>query len=159
MPIFDSAHFALQDPTRANTSAKAPPNVSSGEVEFAVIPYALAGTEVANDIINLCLLPKDVRPVPSLSHVMCSADPGTTLTLDIGTTADNDGWADGIVLSNGGKVECVSGTVPAWIAPTSLVPDSGSGNATIYATVASAAALTADVVLYFVLAYKRGKGA
>lgn len=159
MASFDTTLYGQQKAARTNTSRLAPPNVGSGDVEFAVIPYALAGTEAAADTINLTVLPGGVIPIPSLSHVVCSADPGTTLTLDIGTAANADGWADGIVLSAGGKVECASATMPAWLAQTTVVPDTGSGNAVVYATVASANTLTAAVVLYFVLAYKLGRGA
>jgi hypothetical protein len=157
MPTFHTTHYNQQKADRANPARLAPSNVSSGDIEIAVIAYTLLGTEAANDILNLCVLPQGCIPVPSLSSVVCSADPGTTLTLDIGTTADADGWADGIVLSSGGKVECASATMPAWLAKTPLVPDTGSGNAVIRATVASAASLTAEVVLHFTLAYKRGR--
>jgi hypothetical protein len=159
MPTFDSTQYTAQKADRTNTSRLASPNVSSGDVQYAMIPYTLAGTEAAADIINLCVLPSGVIPVPALSRVVCSADPGTTLTVDIGTADNADGWADGIVLSAGGIVECASATMPAWLAKTTLVPDTGSGNAVVYATVASAASLTASVVLYFLLAYKVGKGA
>jgi hypothetical protein len=157
MATFETSHYAASKPDRTNSSRLAPANVASGQVEFAVIPYTLAGSEAANDIINLGILPEDVIPVPQLSRVVCSADPGTTLTLDIGTADNTDGWADGIVLSSGGVVECASATMPAWLAATALVPDSGKGDAVVYATVASANTLTAAVVLYFVLAYKRGR--
>lgn len=157
MAIHTTSLFNSQDPARANTSRLADANIASGDVEFAVIPYTLKGTEAATDTIKLCVLPAGCIPVPQLSSVTCSADPGTTLTLDIGTVADPDGWADGITMSNGGKVECASATMPAWLAPTLLEPDPVSGNAVVSAIVDSAAALTASVVLYFTLAFKRGR--
>lgn len=159
MPTFTSAHYALQDPTRANPSRLAPANVSSGEVQFALIPYALAGTEDVADIIELCLLPADAIVIPQLSNVTCSADPGTTLTLDIGNAQNPDGAADGIVLSSGGQVPFTNTAIPAWVAATPLVEDVEGGdlNTLIFATVASANTLTAAVVLYFCIAYKLGR--
>ena len=74
----------------------------------------------------------------------------------MGTAADTDGWIDGITLSSGGTVEAMSGTFPAFTAATPLAADTGSGNAVVYATLASVSTLTASVILYFYLAYKRG---
>lgn len=160
MATFDTAVYTAQKPTRTNPSRLAAQNSASGEVEFAPIAYTLVGTETASDIINLCILPQDAIPVPQLSSVTC-ADPGTTLTLDIGTADNADGWADGIALSAGGQVAATSGTLPAWVTPTPLVADTGSfqtaGSAVVYATVASANTLTAGVVLHFLLAYRRAK--
>lgn len=160
MASFDSAHYALQKSTRANTSRNAPPNVASGEVEFAVIPYTIAGTEAANDTINLCVLPADVIPIPGLSSMVQSATVGTALTVDVGTAANDDGWGDAVAgLTTDGKVEFTAAahTAPAWNEATALVADTGSGNAIVYATVKTATSLTAGTILYFILAYKRGK--
>lgn len=156
MATFETSQYALEKATRANTSRNAPANIASGRVEYANIAYTLAGTEAANDIINLMVIPAGMIPIPQLSSVTCSADPGTTLTLKIGTAADDDGWANGIVLSAGGQVACTNTNIPAWVAQTPIVPDTGVGNAVVKATVASANTLTASVVLYFVLAFKRG---
>jgi hypothetical protein len=162
MPTFDTAHYALQVPTRANTSVAAPSNVASGEIEFATIPYVLtSGTdEAANDIINLCILPAGCIPVPQMSSITCDADPGTAFTVDVGTAANTDGWGDGVALTAAGKVEfCAAAhTAPAWLAATPLVADTGSGNAVVYATVMTSTSPTAGVTLYFTLAYKRGRG-
>jgi hypothetical protein len=162
MPTFDTTHYAAQKTARANPSRFAPPNVSSGEVEFAVIPYALtSGTdEAADDIINLCVLPADVIPLPQLSSITCNDDPGTAFTVDVGTAANVDGWGDGVALTTAGQVEfCAAAhTAPAWLADTPLVEDTGSGNAIVFATVKTATAPTAGVILYFTLAYKRSRG-
>jgi hypothetical protein len=159
---FNSAQYLLEIPTRANPSRLAPANVSSGDVEYAVIPYVLtSGTdEAATDIINLCILPAGCIPVPQLSSITCSADPGTAFTVDVGTAANTDGWGDGVALTAAGKVEfCAAAhTQPAWLVPTGLVADTGSGNAVVYATVDTSTSPTAGVILYFTLAYKRAKG-
>ena len=156
MASFDTVNYTAQKADRANTSRLATENVASGEIEVAVIPYVLAGTEAANDTINLGVLPAGAIPLPQLSFITC-ADPGTTLTLDVGTAANADGWADGIDVKAGGNFAATSGTLPAWVAQTPLVADTGSSNAVVYATVAAADTVTADVVVYFTLAYKRAK--
>ena len=159
MATFASAQYALQKSDRANTSRNAPENITSGTVEFAVIPYTLAGTEAAADIINLCVLPAGVIPIPSLSHVVCVTDPGTAFTVKIGTAGDDDGWAAAVATTVAGKVECcaASATQPAWLTQTPLVADTGSGNAIVYATVSTATSITATTVIEFVLAFKRGR--
>lgn len=164
MPTFNSALYNLEKPTRANPARLTTANIAGGELNLVVIQYPLAGTEAAADVINLCILPKGAVPVPGLSRVVCSQDPGTTLTLDVGTvdatTGDPDGWADGIVLSAGGIVEfaSVAGTTLAWLlAETPLEGDTGSANSVVAATVASANTLTAGTILYFHLVYKVGR--
>lgn len=160
MATFNTAIYNAQNEARANPSRLSEANIASGEVEFAIVPYALAGTEEesTSDTIRLCLLPGGAIPIPELSKVVCAGDPGSALVVDIGTAENPDGWADGITLSSGGSVECTSGTFPSWtIQKTPLVPDAGSGNAVIYATVATGTALTAEVVLHFVLAWKRAR--
>jgi hypothetical protein len=147
---FTTTNYDAQSESRVNPSRLAATNVVSGSVEFAVVSYTLAGTEAAADVVNLCLLPAGAIPIPELSSVTASADPATTdssdpenpitgvLTIDIGTAADTDGWADGIDLSAGGKVSAVSGTLPAWVTTkTPIVANTGSGNAIVYATVAT----------------------
>lgn len=160
MPTFETPTYAASKPDRANPSRLALPNNASGNVEYVRAKYTLLGTEAAADIINLCILPVDAIPLPQLSSVY-STDPGTTLTLDIGTADNPDGWADGITLSAGGLINATSGTAPAWLEPTPLIADTGAlnkaGSAVVYATVASANTLTAAVVLYFCLAYVKQK--
>lgn len=158
---FTTAAYDAQKASRTNPSRLADANVASGTVEFAVIPYTLtSGTdEAADDLINLCVLPAGCIPVPQLSSITCDADPGTAVTVDVGTAANDDGWGDGVALTAAGKVEfCAAAhTAPAWLAQTPLVPDTGSGNAIVYATVKTSTSPTAGVNLVFTLAYKRGR--
>lgn len=111
------------------------------------------------DTFAICDLPPGAVPIPQLSSVACSADPGTTLLLDVGysdateggSTTDADGLADGITLSSGGLVNFCSGTMPAAVATpvrttrktrvTAVVPTSG------------ASTVTAGVKLVFTIAY------
>jgi hypothetical protein len=159
MPTFESAQYALQKPTRTNTSRNAPANLVSSDIEFAIIPHVLT-TEAAADIINLCVLPAGSIPVPELSKMVCMTDPGTAFTVKVGTAADDDGWATSIAATVAGPVDFMiaSGTSPAWaITPTPLAADTNSGNAAVFATVVTATAITATTVINFVLAYKRGR--
>ena len=159
MATFTTAQYDLQKTDRANISRLATPNVASGTVEFAVIKYTLAGTEAANDIIKLCVLPAGCIPLPQLSSCIANTDPSAgTLTLDIGTAEDPDGWANDILMATGAHALATSGTFPAWVEPTAIAADTGSGNAVVYATVAAASASPdAGDILYFTLAYKRGR--
>lgn len=160
MPTFETTTYAAQKPTRANTSRNLAAGAVDGDVEYATFSYTLAGTEAANDIINLCILPSGVVPIPGLSKMVQSATVGTAMTIDVGTANNDDGWGDGIVgLTTDGVVEFAAAahTAPAWNTPTNLVADTGSGNAVVFATVKTATSLTAGTVLNFILAYKRNK--
>lgn len=159
MATYESAFYATQKPTRANTSRQAAANVASGDVEVAVFQYPLSsGTEeVANDVILLGILPVGAIVIPALSSVYC-ADPGTTLTLDVGFEGNPDAFADGITLSSGGRVEFTSGTAPSALTPEPITVGTTYPDGTVYATVASASTLTDAVVLTFTIAYKRPKG-
>lgn len=153
---FETAFYATQAESRANTSRLAAPNGASGEIQVAVVEYTTAGSEAATDKINLCVLPAGAVPLPHLSSIMC-ADPGTTLTIDVGTAANADGWFDGIDVKAGGIFTPAAGTLPAWIAPTAITADTGSTNAVVYATLAAAETVTANVKIYFALAYRLAK--
>lgn len=112
------------------------------------------------DVFELCDLPIGAVPVPQLSDVTCSADPGTTLLLDIGYTnvsnegeqADPDGLADGITLSSGGKVAFTSGTMPA----AAITPVRCTHTTRVRAIVptSGASTVTAGVKLVFTIAYR-----
>lgn len=159
MPTFTTAVFDAQVATRANPSRLAAENLASGEIQYAVIPYTLtSGTdEAAADIIKLCKLPAGAIPVPQLSSITADADPGTAFTVHVGTAANDDGWGASVALTVAGKVEfcTLSGTMPAWLAPTGLVGDTGdAASALVYATVVTSTSPTAGVTLYFTLAYK-----
>lgn len=159
MATFTTATYTAQDPARANPSRLLDKNIASGDVEFAIIPYVLAGTEAANDVIDLCILPAGVIPIPQLSKCTCDTDPGTALTLKVGTAASSTGWAAAVAMTVPGDVAfCVAGaTQPVWLPATPLAPDVGSGNAVVFATITTATALTAGAIVYFLLAYKKGR--
>ena len=123
----------------------------SGVVLMATAIYTLAGSEAANDTIQLVDLPVGAVVVPQLSSCTSSADPGTTLTLNVGDAADVDRYAQGIVLSSGGSIPFTNTNIPAAVATPYRV---ASANTRVYCTVASAASLTATVKLVFTIAYR-----
>lgn len=139
--------------TRANTS-RLPAPVSKQTV-FLKVPYTLVGTEDDNEphTLVLCYLPAGIIPRPDLSNVTCSADPGTALTIDIGSEDNADGWADGMVLDSGGQVACNAPAIPAYMALTELDADDGYRDVAITCTIETSTTLTAAVILYFNLAY------
>lgn len=129
-----------------------------GKLRIIQVPYALAGTEAANDIINLSLLKPGDRVISGLSKVICE-DPGTTLTLSVGDASDRARYSGTIVLSSGGSVEfsSVAGTdlyVPTDVAATAAATlIGGSSNQTqLTAKVIAANTLTAAAKLLFLIA-------
>lgn len=116
--------------------------------------YTLLGTEAGTEIIRICRNPVRAKLVPHLSAVCCD-DPGTTLTLDIGDAENPDRYADAIVLSAGGTVLLSSVSCLQTVDPivTSDDADDDQG-AWIYATVNSAASLTAGADLRFKLVFQ-----
>ena len=159
MATYSTAIFELQDPDRVNTSRLAAANEASGDLEVATFQYPLSsGTEeVANDVIKLGIIPVGAIVVPALCTVH-SADPGTTLTLDIGYEGNTDAYADGITLSSGGLINFTSGTAPSALDNEPLTAGTTYPDGTVLATVASAGTLTDAVVLTFTIVYRRGKG-
>jgi hypothetical protein len=122
---------------------------TGGTVKVLRGTYTTTGDEATNDTFNLCYLPKGASPLRGLSSVTC-VDPGTALTLDIGTSANPDIYADGIVLSAGGTISfgsTVAGTAG------DLAPTVTTDNSVVIVKLASADTVTASVVLYFTVAY------
>ena len=158
MATFDTAVYTAQKSSRANTSRNAAPGIVSNDIQYARVPITTTTGYATNDIIRLCVLPAGVIPCPELSFVTTDIAVDS-LTIDVGTAANTDGWADGVVLGAAvGKHEfCAAAiTQPAWVTETPLVADTGSGNAIVYATV-MADSTPAAATLTFNLAYKRGR--
>ncbi len=122
-----------------------------GKLRFAVVTYALAGTETASDTINLVRLKKGAVPVPALSRVV-HEDIGDALTIDVGFTSNDDALADGIALgTNAGDVAfTANGTATA----AQYVPaEIATGDEVIFATVRTATNIVAGKKLLFLVAY------
>lgn len=122
----------------------------TGLLHITSASYTLTGSEAANDIILLTPeLPPGAVIVPALSNVTCSADPGTTLTVKVGDSADDDRYAAALTLSAGGKVEFTSA-----LGVAATTPYRPNAPVALIATIASAATLTTGVKLLFTIAYR-----
>lgn len=149
MANFKSSNIVREEQLSASLQAE-PANINGKLPLVETITYTLLSTEAANDTIQLFDLPAGCVIIPNLCSVTC-ADPGTTLTLDIGDALDTDRYADDIVLSAGGNVNFASTLpVPAGI----TTPYCPTASSRVYATVKTAASLTAAVVLNFSIAYR-----
>lgn len=157
MAVFATETYKAQDPRRSNTSRVLAANVVSGDMQFAVIPYTLS-TELSGDVINLCLLPAGVIPVPQLSKVTASGEVDNSPEISIGTVANNSGWCNGLALASNTEYWCNSGAeISDWTAPTPLLPDLDSGVATVFVTITSSDGASPGTTLTFLLAYKIGR--
>lgn len=148
MANFDSDLYTLEVAAAADFSAAPNAHDYGGPVLVKTGKVTLTGSTATNDVLRLFYLPENARVIPCQSFVQCSGDPGTTLTLDIGTTDNEDGFADGIVLSAGGCISfastvCAQSTTPARLSDRLLVS----------ALVASADTITNATTLTFWIAY------
>ena len=144
--LFTAQAAALLDGSERPT--RSPASLTGGTLKARLATYTCTGSEATNDTFGLCYLPKGAVVARGLSSVT-SIDPGTTLTLDIGTSSNTDLYADGIVLSAGGTISFGS-TLPL-VADVPFVAT--TDNTPIVVTLASAGTVTAGVVLYFTVAY------
>jgi len=145
MAIHKTVHYTQQETATGNMAKQV--TAPSGTLEFRAVTYTMKNTEAVNELIYIGKLPVGATVVPTLCSVVC-ADPGTTLTLDIGTAEDPDLLADGIVLSAGGRVEFTSGTMPEGaLTPTKIA------STDVYATVASVSSLSGSAKVVFNLVW------
>lgn len=155
MATFNSTRYGLQIGSAGASPAAGFPlsEYIGGKLRFAVIEYALAGTETANDIINLVRLKRGAVVLPSFSRIV-HQDCGDALTLDIGFASNDDALCDGAALgTNAGDVTFTgAGSVTATAQqynPATIA----SGDEVIFATVKTATNLTAGAKLLFLIAY------
>jgi len=144
-------------------------SVTNGTTLVLSTPATATGSGLtlsAFDVINLCTLPVDAIVIPGLCHVTCLADPGTALTLNIGSIAAPTGIAASMALTVQGTVysAIAGGTMPAWLTPTPLVPDAtpipalaNTNNVVIRAAITVATSLSASTGMVFCIAYKIAK--
>jgi hypothetical protein len=127
------------------------PTLYQGNVRYAIATLAITTGMAANDTFDVCPdLPPGARILPQLSRFVCHADPGTTLTIDIGDSTDADRYCDGAVLSSGGIVEfCTAGIPAAVTTPVKLT--SGRGITGVIATATSLTATNIDILFAYVV--------
>jgi len=152
MATFETSIYAAQNPDRVNPVRLPAPNLASGEVHMAVVPYVAATEdESTNDVIKLCILPVGAIPIPGLSFVDCEAMASTQYVVDIGYASNPDAIADGIQLKDAGHILATSGTMPAdAITPAPLA----AADTTIYASMMTITGITAGKKAVFHIAYK-----
>ena len=155
MPSFNSSRYAAQVGASGGSPGAGWPLAEfiGGKLRFAVIEYALAGTETANDTINLARLKVGAVVIPSLSRIV-HQDCGDALTIDIGFLSNDDALCDGAALgTNAGDVTFTgAGSVTATAQQYNPVAIA-SGDEVIFATVKTATNLTAGAKLLFLIAY------
>ena len=129
------------------------PTLYQGSVRYAIATLTLSSSMAANDTFDVCPdLPAGARILPQLSKFVCHADPGTTLTIDIGDSTDADRYCDGAVLSSGGIVEFCTSAIPAAVStPVKLTSARG-----ITGVIATASSITNAVNVDILLAYVVG---
>lgn len=150
MPTFQS-DLAVKT-VKLGAAGLSDPITYQGNLRYMQATVTIPSTLAANDIIEIGTLPLGARVLPALCQFVCHADPGTTLTLDVGTTADPDAYADGSVLSAGGLVNFVTAAIPAGV----LTPTTLDASTLVYATVASANTITNNSKITFLLGYVVG---
>lgn len=148
--IYASQLAAINDFSQA-------PNLKEygGQLHIAHAKITLPSGVADADTFGLVSLPPGSKVIPHLSKVQCSADPGTTLVLDIGTSDNPDAFADGIALSAGGAIAFDSGST---VTAQAVTPAKLTDETLIYATVptSGASTVTAGVTLTFFIAYTLG---
>lgn len=152
MPTFLTSRFSKQTGSAGSSPSAGYPLAEyiAGKVRYAIIPYALAGTEIATDIIKLARLKVGAVPIPSLSRVVCE-DPGTALTIDIGYASNPDALSDGLALTTAHDLAFTAGgtAVAEQYVPAPLA----EADIDIIVTVMTATVLTAGAKLLFLIAY------
>lgn len=162
MATYNSTLYTAQIGTAgasANAAAAFPAAKNAfGKLRYVQVPYALAGTEAANEFIYLTLLKPGDRVIAALSKVICE-DPGTTLTLQVGDASNADRYCGTITLDSGGVIEFSSTAGDDLYVPTDVGATAaatligGSSNETqVRAKVIAANTLTAAKKLLFLLA-------
>lgn len=153
--------MAVLTPTATYTAQTAPAvaslldyNKAGGKLREYTVAYTLLGTEAATDTLQILRLPKGFTLDCAKSSVTL-ADPGTTLTIDLGDTdtsgvgaaADPDRYADALVLSSGGNVGLASALATFGAAAT--VPYKTGSECDLVVTIDSANTLTASAKVIF----------
>lgn len=88
---------------------------AGGILTFYNVEVAFTSSVQANDTFQLIDLPPGAVIVPELCSITASADPGTTLTIDVGDAANPDRYCDGAnlgALSAAGNVSFIAPAIP-----------------------------------------------
>ena len=150
MTQFNTDHAAREaKPEPGNRIVRGLHNV--GDLVYTEAMYELVGTEAANDTIRICRNKPELNLIPHLTAVDAE-DPGTAFVIDVGDDADDDKYADGIILSSGGTVLFSVNSCAQKVDPV-ISTDMETQGEWIYATVKTATSLTAGAQLRFRLVF------
>ncbi len=154
MATFNTAKYTKQVGAAGSSASANYPLAKfiTGKERTAIIEYALAGTEVASDIINLVRLHAGAVVLASKCILKCE-DPGTALTIDIGFASNDDAILDGAALTTAHDLPF---TKHASVTATAndLVPAAlAAGDEVLFATVKTATTLTVGAKLLFLITY------
>lgn len=129
---------------------------NGGILTFYNVEVALSGSVAANDTFQLIDLPPGAVLVPELCSISTTADPGTTLTVDVGDAGDVDRYCDGANLgglSAAGNVTFLAPAMPAAV----FTPYRDNDDVTrIYATAATVGTNTACTLKFSLVARIKG---
>jgi len=145
--------------TTAQTAGRSPldPLDTGAILQFIRSRVTCPATPSTSDTLTLVpgeLIPIGARLAPEESWVYCVTDPGTALTLDIGTASNTDSLADALALTTaattGGKVYfSTSGTAPLGM----TAPITVTTQEDIIATVMTSTAVDATVIEFCIAYY------
>ncbi len=154
MPSFNTVKYGRQIGSAGASPSSTYPGAKAitGKVRYAHIEYALLGTEVANDTINIVRLKAGAQVIPSLCRIVCE-DPGTALSLDVGFASNVDALCDGAALTTAHDVSFTGAASVTAVAAQYVPVDIAVGDEVIFATLTLATALTAGAKLLFLIAY------
>lgn len=123
---------------------------AGGLLLLASVEYALKGTEVATDIIELFDLPAGATLIPQMSEVRLP-NPGTTLVMSVGDSESVNKYAVTMTASAGGVIAFHTGAtnIPAGI----TAPKPVEKRERVFARLTTVSTLNAGVKLRFTIAY------
>jgi hypothetical protein len=151
MANYDTTLSAKADLTGA--AGLTDPTLYQGNVRYMFTTLNVLTAMAAADTFDIGpALPAGARVLPHLSRFLCHADPGTTLTIDIGDASDADRFCDGAVLSNGGEVVFCSAAIPAGV----TTPVKYTTATELKGLIASAGTLTNNTKIDILIAYTVG---
>lgn len=154
MATFNSGLYGKQVGSAGASPAGTYPlaKFAAGKLRYAVALVTLAGTEAANDIINLARLKPGAVVLPSESRIICE-DPGTALTLDIGFASNDDALCDGAALTTAHDVTFTGAPSVTAVAQQYNPVALAAGDEVIFATVKVATSPTAGAKVLVLIAY------
>lgn len=150
MATFNTAEYTKQADGRLSNRVEG--NLTSGDIRLAETVYTTAGTEAANDLVNVITLPIGAVVLPELCRYAYEASGGTgTAIATLGDAGDDDRYsATSVTITSAGytAVTPVADRVLTRYAVTSAT------NTVIAKLGLSSGSVTAGKKVKFVIAYR-----